>query len=45
MVPELDIQAEEPVEVQIRKLAIGVRDAWIEMVRFQLELNLQMIEL
>ena len=34
MVPELDIQVEEPVEVRIRKLVTGVPDAQAEMVEF-----------
>lgn len=45
MVLELDIQAEEPVEACVRKLATGVHDAQTEMARIQLELNLQIIEL
>jgi len=45
MVPELDIQAEELVEVCVHKLAIGVCDARAEMARVQLELNLQITEL
>ncbi len=40
MVPELAIREEEPVEVHIHKLAIGVHDTQTEMVRVQLELNL-----
>lgn len=40
MVSELDIQAEEPFEARVCKLAIGVRDTQIEMARIQLELNL-----
>jgi len=40
MVPELDIQAEKPVEARVRKLAIGVCDAQAKMARVQLELNL-----
>lgn len=31
MVPELVILEEEPVEVRIHKLAIGVHETWIEM--------------
>lgn len=40
MVPELTIQAEEPVEAGVRKLATGVCDARVEMARVQLEMNL-----
>jgi len=45
MVPELAILDEELVKVRIHKLAIGVRDTHTEMVRVQLELNLQIMEL
>ena len=45
MVPELDIQVEEPVEVCIHKLDTRVRNAQVEMARVQLELNLQITEL
>lgn len=45
MVPELAIMEEEPVEVHIHKLATGVRDTRTEMVRVQLDLNSQIIEL
>lgn len=45
MVLELEIQAEEPVEVRIRKLAIVVCDARVEITRVQLELNLQITKL
>lgn len=45
MVPKLDIQAEEPVEVRVCKLATGVRDARTKMARIQQELNLQILEL
>ena len=34
MVPEFDIQAEDPVEVRVRKLATGMRDARAEMTKF-----------
>lgn len=44
-VPELAIQAEEPVEVGIRKLAPRVREAKEEIAKVQLELNLQITEL
>lgn len=40
MVPELDIQAKEPVEAHVHKLAIGVRITRANMARVQLELNL-----
>ena len=33
MVPELDIKIEESVEVHIRKLVIGVRDAQAKMAK------------
>lgn len=45
MVPELDIDAKERVEVRICKLDTGVHDARAEMARVQLELNLQITEL
>ena len=40
MVPKLAILKEDPVEVRIRKLAIGVRDTRIEMAWVHLELNI-----
>ena len=45
MVPELAIPEEEPVEVYLHKLAIGVCNTQMEMARVQLELNLQITEL
>jgi len=45
MVPESAIPEEEPVEVRVRNLAIGVREVHTEMARVQLELNLNIIEL
>jgi len=45
MVPELAILKEKLVQVPIHKLAIGVCDTRTEMVKVQLELNLQIIEL
>jgi len=45
MVPELAIPEEEPIKVCVHKLSMGVCDAHIEIVRVQLELNLQIIEL
>lgn len=45
MGPKLVVQAEEPVEDRVHKLATGVRDARAEMARVQLELNLQTTEL
>ena len=45
MVPELAIQAGEPVETRVRKLAAGVSEAQKEISRVQLELNLQIAEL
>lgn len=40
MVPEFSIPKEEPVEVCIYKLEIGVRDTRIEMAKVQSKLNL-----
>lgn len=40
MVPELEIQAKEPVEARIRKLTTRVPNTQAEMARVQLELNL-----
>ena len=45
MVPEFAIPEEEPVDVHIHKLAIGVHDTRTEMAQVQLELNLLIIEL
>lgn len=45
MVLELDIQVEESVEVHAIKLATGICGARAEMVRIQLELNLQIAKL
>ena len=45
MVSELSIQVEKLREAHVRKLAIGVHDARVEMARVQLELNLQIVEL
>ena len=45
MVPELDIQAEEPMEARIHKLATGVCNTQTEMAQVQLELTLQIMEL
>lgn len=42
---ELAIQAEEPVEVHVKKLVAGVHDGREEMAKVQLELNLQITEL
>lgn len=45
MVLELAIQAEEPAEVRIWKLAAGMCKAKEEMAKVQLELNLQIAKL
>lgn len=45
MVLELGILKEEPVEVGIHTLAIGVRNSHTELERVHLELNLQITEL
>lgn len=45
MVLELAIQAEELLEACIWKLATGVHEEKEEMVRVQLELNLQIAKL
>lgn len=45
MIPNLAIQAEEPVEVHVQKLAIRVCGIRVEMDRVHLELNLQIAEL
>lgn len=45
MVPELAILEGELVKVSIHKLAIWMHNARIEMVRVQLELNLEITEL
>lgn len=45
MVPELAIQAEEPVEACICNLVTVVCDTREKMARVQLELNLQIAEL
>lgn len=39
MVPELAILEEEPIEVRICKLAMGVRDTQSEIAWVQMELN------
>ena len=45
MVPELAIPEGEPIEVPVRKLAIGVRDDCIKLAKVQLELSLQIVDL
>jgi len=45
MVPELAIPANAPAEARIHRLAAGVHEAWEEMTKVQLELNLQIVEL
>lgn len=45
MVPKLAIQAVEPVEMHVQKLAIEVHEARVEMEKVQLELTLQIKEL
>lgn len=45
MVSELAIPEEEPVEVHVHKISIGVYDAHTELAKVQLELNLHLGEL
>ena len=45
MISEFAISVDEPVEVRVRKLTVGVRDAREKMDRVQLELNLQIAKL
>lgn len=45
IVPELTILADIPIEARIHRLTVGLREAWEEMTKLQLELNLHIIEL
>ena len=44
-VPELEIVADLPIDIQIHKLAIGFRVAKEEAVKIKLELSMQIAEL
>jgi len=45
MVPELSIPTDAPVEARIHWLAARVHEAYEEMTKVQLELNLQIAKL
>jgi len=44
MVPKLAIPVDAPAEARIDRLVVGVCEAWEDMTKVQLELNLQMAE-